>query len=377
MFPSSITRALCVTLCSLAWLYGGISQVRAHGAYDEELKHLSEQILASPNDAVLWFQRARTSFFHGDWQACLADVEKAERLAPGLFPYDFQRGQALALGGHFNAARTVLDDFIKAHPDHGPAIAARARILDTLGHHDAALADFRAALTKKPEPEPDLYQEVAEAMTAGNRKDEAVQVLESGIEHLGNIPSLVLKALDLELSTRRFDAALLRVDAMQHSSPRPEPWMARRASVLAQAGRLDASRTAWTALREHIAALPNLERGSNAMSQLSMEAGKALAALNGTRSVPEAVAQAPAVQVTKVDPTAMFPSRSALGPGSKYEEELDRMDRMVLQDPTNAQYRFQRGELNFLDGKWQWARQDCEEAERLAPGKFPVDRLRA
>lgn len=146
--------------------------------------------------------------------------------------------------------------------------------------------------------------------------------------------------------------------------------MARRASVLAQAGRVEEARTAWTALKDHIAALPNLERGSNAMSVIADQAKEALAALN-------APAHAPAVQVTKVDPNALFPSRSVLGPGSNYEEELDRMDRLVLQEPANAQYRFQRGELNLLDGKWKWATEDCEEAERLAPGKFPVDRLRA
>ena len=45
---------------------------------------------------------------------------------------------------------------------------------------------------------------------------------------------------------------------------------------LTQAGRADAAKAAWTALRDHLLALPNLERGSHAMSRLLEEAQQAL-----------------------------------------------------------------------------------------------------
>ena len=372
MSHPSINAVSRLLLGGIAWLWCDAALCGAHGAFHDELQHLNEQIEASPNDGALLFQRGWTSFLHGDWQACLIDVEKAERLAPDKYPFDYVRGQALALGGKFGAAKTVLDDFIKAHPEHGPATAARARCCDKLGQHDAALADFSAALDKRPEPEPDLYLETAEAFMAQKRQKDAAQVLQTGIQRLGNIPSLTLKALDIETATHQYDLALQRVDAMQKAAPRPEPWMAKRAALLSEAGRAADASNAWTALRDRIAGLPNLERGSNAMSVLAQEAETALAALKSA-----AAPHAPAVQVTKVDPKALFPSRSVLGPGSNYEEELDRMDVLVLKEPANAQYRFQRGELNFLDGKWKWAAEDCEEAERLAPGKYPVDRLRA
>ena len=108
---------------------------------------------------------------------------------------------------------------------------------------------------------------------------EAVQVLAAGIEKLGPIPSLALRAMEVEIATKNFDAALTRVEALRKSAPRPEPWMARRASVLAQAGRIEDSRAAWQALVEHLAALPNLERGSHAMSKLAEDARQALASL--------------------------------------------------------------------------------------------------
>src|SRR6185295_16944792 len=98
--------------------------------------------------------------------------------------------------------------------------------LAALGQTEASLADYRAALLTAGPPEPDLVRETADELAALGRPDEAVEVLANGIEKLGPIPSLTLRAMDLEMATGRFDAALVRVDAMQKTAPRPEPWMA-------------------------------------------------------------------------------------------------------------------------------------------------------
>lgn len=98
-----------------------------------------------------------------------------------------------------------------------------------------ALDDLRAALAANPEAQPDLVVEVAQALACGGLADEAVRVLEAGVKRLGPIPSLQLKILEVELNAGRYDSALSRLDAMQRSAPRPEPWMEKRASILAQA----------------------------------------------------------------------------------------------------------------------------------------------
>ena len=79
-------------------------------------------------------------------------------------------------------------------------------------------------------------QEVAGALASHGYEKEAAGVLDTGIEKLGKIPSLVLRALDLEIAAKDFDAALRRIEHTRERAPRPEPWMARRAAVLA-AGR--------------------------------------------------------------------------------------------------------------------------------------------
>jgi len=191
------------------------------------------------------------------------------------------QGGGLCLLGARNEdlAKEAFDRFLAKHPGHAQALVFRARALHRMERDEESLADYRAAVVSAKSPEPDLFQEASEALAKCGKVDEAVRLLGNGIEKLGPVPSLVLKAMSLEIATGRFDAALSRVDAMQKSAPRREPWMATRAGILEQAGRTAEARVAWEALRSRLAALPNLERGSHAMSVLAEQAEKALRSL--------------------------------------------------------------------------------------------------
>jgi len=250
-----------------------------HGGFHERLAQLAVALEKSPNDPALHFELADVNGQHGDWQMALLNLDRVEELAPGKFPTSLLRGQAWLTGGQPGKAKTALDTLLAGQPEHARGRLLRARAAQRLGDAAGSLADYREALRRTPAPDPDLLQETAGALAAGGFPEEAVRVLAAGMEKLGPIPSLVLRAMEVEIATGNFDAALARVEALRKSAPRPEPWMARRASVLAQAGRIEESRAAWQALVTHLEALPNLERGSHAMSKLAEDARHALASL--------------------------------------------------------------------------------------------------
>jgi Flp pilus assembly protein TadD len=75
------------------------------------------------------------------------------------------------------------------------------------------------------------------------------------MQKLGSVPGLLLKILELELAAKKFEAALARVQTMERVSPRPEPWMKKRAEILIQAGRREEARKALQELQHHIATL--------------------------------------------------------------------------------------------------------------------------
>ena len=214
----------------------------------------------------------------------MKSLARAEELAPGKFPVDLMRGRIHLGAKRPEQAFEALDRFLKEQPGNSMALIYRARAFALLGKGEESLADYRAALALATNPEPDHFQEAAEALASRDHKDEAVRVLGDGMTKLGPVPSLVLKAMELEIATGKFDGALLRVDVMRISAPRPEPWMAKRAEILDLAGRRAEALAAWQALVAHIAALPNLQRGSHSMSTLAEQAQNALRRISSANS---------------------------------------------------------------------------------------------
>jgi Flp pilus assembly protein TadD len=247
-----------------------------HGPLHERIAALTAEVAAKPDDVTLRYQLAEICFQHGDWDASLKNLERVEQLAPGQFPTDLLRGRAALSAGKADDAKAALDRFIAGQPGNSQALYLRARAFERLGKNDECLNDYRAALAVDARPEPDVFQEVAVALAFRGHKDEALRVLDAGMAKLGAIPTLGLKAIEMEVSLKRYDAALLRLEAMQKAAPRPEPWMAKRAALLEQAGRPDESRAAWESLVTHLSALPEAERRSHAMSKFAEQSKLAL-----------------------------------------------------------------------------------------------------
>ena len=259
--------------------------ILAHGGYHERISELTAQSKANPSDPALYFKLGNLHGLHGDVELALKNLDRADELAPGKFPTDLLRGEALLIAEEFARAKEALDRHVAAHPEAARGWLLRARAERHLAQHETSLRHYREALKRTTSPDPDIVQEVAGALAAQGQTDEAAQVLAAGIEKLGNIPSLVLRVVELEVETKKFDAALQRIEQAQQGAPRREPWMARRATVLAQAGRTDESRAAWKALLDHLESLTERERNSRAMSNLAKEAREALAALESSSAI--------------------------------------------------------------------------------------------
>lgn len=181
--------------------------------------------------------------------------------------------------GNFDAAMESLDRCLKRDPSASRCLVLRARVFARIGKPDAAIRDYRKALSMTQQPEPDLLLEVSTALAENKQAPAALEVLDQGISRLGPLPSLVNAAIDIDFGNGNIGGALRRIDVARDAAPRPEPWMARRASILARAGRIDESRAAWKALLDHVSSLPHAERDSHAMCSRVREAQDALAAL--------------------------------------------------------------------------------------------------
>ena len=277
-FP--IIAAVAITL-----FLGSPGPVRAHGDPAERISELKARVAQLPEDGRRRLALADLLFQEGKWEETLTVLDQLDRSAPGEFSSGRLRGSALMELQRPAEALRILDRYLAGSPGDPRAVLVRARALSALLLTNEALEAYRDALRRTPVPEPDLYHEVSSAMAAAGCGSEALAILDQGLERLGPIPSLGQQALDLELAAQRFDAALVRVETLRRASPRPEPWMARRAAILTAAGRIGESREAWETLLTDLTALPAAMRGSHAMSRLAEEARNGLRKLHGLASL--------------------------------------------------------------------------------------------
>jgi predicted Zn-dependent protease len=281
-FHATLARNLLVSGFALLLV---TERSSGHGAYHDVVTSLSAELQRNPNDAALRYKLAEAHAEHEEWRACLKEIKLVERLAPGVYPTDFLRGLALHIAGKNEDAKTTLDGFLAADPHHVDALITRGKVLVKLGRPLDAAADFQQAVNLSPVPQPDLIADLARCHAATGNTREASQVIDAGLTAVGNDPALLRCALEIETKAAAWDAALGRIEALQKTAPRKEPWMARRAELLHQAGRTGESLAAWRALRDHLLSLPNLERGTPHNASLLAEARKSLGEVTPAKAV--------------------------------------------------------------------------------------------
>jgi len=234
----------------------------AHGDLHDQIASVTGQIRQDPQNAMLFLKRAELFRVHGEWDAAQADYDRVTQFASDFAAIDFFRGRMLLEAGRPEPARKSLDHFLEKQPNHAEALIARARVLVKLGDGEGAANDFTRAISRLPEPKPDYYLERAQALAgAGNSHvDDALRGLDEGIQKLGPLIALRVRAVDLELSRKNFDGALARLEQIIAQSPRRETWLARKGDILEQAGRTGEARAAYAAALNAIVSLPSNHR---------------------------------------------------------------------------------------------------------------------
>jgi predicted negative regulator of RcsB-dependent stress response len=101
-----------------------------------------------------------------------------------------------------------------------------------------------------------------------SKPEEALRTLDTGIKSLGHLVTFELPAIEVEVSMKRFDAAIARIDAVSARLQRKETWLMRRADVLRQAGRATEAQAAYRDALVAIERLPASHRNTRATLEL-------------------------------------------------------------------------------------------------------------
>jgi len=240
----------------------------AHGPLHEQILAITQVIAQFSDSAQLYLKRGELHRHHQDWQAAFSDFDRAERLAPSLAVVDLHRGKAWLDAGAPAKAKAALNKFLSKAPNDADGLITRARALAQLGEHLASAEDFTRAIARVDVPVPEFYLERAQAWYAAQCVDEALRGLDEGMASLGQIVTLQLYAIELEIEQKSYDAALARLETVAAQSPRKEKWLARRGEILQLAGRHEEARLAFASALREMESLPAGRRHTKATAAL-------------------------------------------------------------------------------------------------------------
>jgi tetratricopeptide (TPR) repeat protein len=242
----------------------------AHGPLDEQIAQVREEIARNPNDASLYLKRGQLHRFHEDYSAAQKDYDQAARLDPALAAVNLCRGQMMLEAGWYEQALSHLNEFLSQNPRHTDGLVTRARVLAKLGKNLAAAADFTEAILHSAQPAPEYYIERAQAFcnAGAEHVETALRGLDEGVQKIGPIVTMQLYAIELEISLKRYDAALNRLEQIMSASHRKEKWLMRRGEILQLAGRYEEAQAVYQQALKEIETLPPHRRQTKAIQDL-------------------------------------------------------------------------------------------------------------
>ncbi len=275
MWFSSVVRFSSRSAVALAFF--GIAL--GHGDLHERIQDITIKIESGRGTADLYLKRGELYRLHRDWEKALSDFTEAERLSADLPHFAYLKGRLWLERGDPEKAVPYLDAFLEKNPRHVDARLLRSRAMGKVGRLRAAVSDLDIAIGLHARATPEYFLERAHLHSRLGDLQGALSGLDEGLELLGPIVSLANFAIDLEVKAGRYEPALARLDALPPLLSEQPAWIARKAGILVQAGRLGEAVREYELALQAIANLPPHRAQTRASVELRAQIRQRLAAL--------------------------------------------------------------------------------------------------
>ncbi|MCK5369842.1 MAG: hypothetical protein KAQ62_14880 [Cyclobacteriaceae bacterium] len=197
----------------------------AHGDIHERIVKTTKEIKNHPDSAYLYVKRGKLYFQHEDFNKSISDLKTSQKL--GYYSNDQQLLFAKAhakLDNYLNALNYV-DVVLKAEQNSVIAIRLKANILYKQHKYKGAALAFERVLQISKETFPENYIEASLAWEMLNTEEgdnNALAIIQKGIDELGNIISLYYRLIELSIHKKDYEAAIKVQNKIIEFSPRKE-----------------------------------------------------------------------------------------------------------------------------------------------------------
>ena len=238
----------------------GARQAEGHAGLDVLEPAIADKVARNPSDPTVRLEQAEVFEVAGQWDQALAALDRAAALGADADQVSGLRGRILLAAGRTADAKQELDALIRRRPDAPGPYYQRGLALLRLGRPADAAPDFEKAVNDLPRPTPEDVFTWRDALLAAGKPADAVRALDRGMLRVGNVSSLELAAVDLEVQLGRHRDALARLDRLIAQNPHNPAWIARRGELLERTGAHREARAAYTRALAMIEARPAARR---------------------------------------------------------------------------------------------------------------------
>ncbi len=246
----------------------------AHGELDTRIEAVSNEIQQNPDKDSLYVKRGTLYFQHQDYLKSIRDFEKVEELSgPSTVVY-ISYAKAWHQLEKLDFALESINEAIALNPENSSSYRLRGRILFDMKEFERAAQDAEQAIRKNTKRITEHYIEYVQALDSINTieaKHKAIEVLQNGMEDLGELPLFIDKTINLYVKLEDYENAIRTTTTLLNKSNRKERFLLKRAQLYYSNKNLQKSKQDIMSAFKEIDGLPARYAHSKPMKALRLE----------------------------------------------------------------------------------------------------------
>lgn len=205
----------------------------AHPELAAQSEQLDRALKEQPTSIRLLIRRGDIYRREGNFPAAAQDFSAARKLEPDNPELDFYQGRLLLDMGRPQEADELLSHWISHHPDNATARLLRGDARMQLNQPVAAAEDYAHAIGLSERPSPGVYLLQANALQVAGQDywQQALSVINAGLEKFPLEVSLLGLGMDIALESGQADLARKYFERVPTAVRALPQWQARAASL--------------------------------------------------------------------------------------------------------------------------------------------------
>lgn len=256
--------------------------LHAHGELDKRIKEISIKILEDPTNTSLFLARGELYYQHEDYQLSIKDFKVCEKRGFVSDRLNLNFAKSYRLLASFNQADEYAEKILSKQSTHVLALKVKAKTAFDRKEFIRSADLFKSVIKYVDVAHTDNYFEASSAFEACGSKEclvSAIEVIESGIEDLGELMVFLDKGVSISLRLKDFAQAHEFQNKIIENANRKERKYFQKALLYKEQGKvIEAEKMLKNSLVE-LDSLPNRIKQNRASKKLRIEIERHLSSI--------------------------------------------------------------------------------------------------